>query len=294
MSDGATSGLDSLALSADASEFVDLAYAAVLRRTPDAEAKQFAVAAIDGGGVQRQEFIRSLVASREFEEMALIEEVFGKAEGGRVDLVSPVGPGLSERVVEVPWVLSRYQGERSVLDIGYAHAPAIYLSLLLSLAIPDLHGVDLVLRDVEGLTGLEADIRCLPYEDGAFDLALCVSTLEHIGRDNTRYGAASADDARGDVAALHEVARVLRPGGRLLVTVPFGEPQDHGWFVQYGEHDWSRISESVPLTMTEAAGYRLLDDGWVRVASLDELSGCRYGEPGPGAMSILCAELTRV
>jgi O-antigen chain-terminating methyltransferase len=294
LSNGAAFAFDGLALSADASTFVELAYAAVLRRAPDPEAKQVAVAAIDGGGVPRHEFIRSLVASREFEEMALIEEVYGKASGGPVDLESPVGPGLSERVVEVPWVLSRYRGEQAVLDIGYAHAPAAYLSLLLSLAIPDLHGVDLVTREIQGFTGLAADIRRLPYEDRLFDLVLCVSTLEHIGRDNTRYGAPGAEDARGDKAALLEIARVLRPGGRLLVTVPFGQPQDHGWFVQYGERDWSRLLESVPLEVTEAAGYRLLADGWVRVADLSELSGCRYGEPGPGAMSILCSELTRV
>lgn len=45
----------------------------------------------------------------------------------------------------------------------------------------------------------------LPYPDHAFDLVTTLDVIEHI------------DD---DVAALRELRRVLRPGGRLLVAVP--------------------------------------------------------------------------
>jgi SAM-dependent methyltransferase len=55
----------------------------------------------------------------------------------------------------------------------------------------------------------------LPFGDGAFDLAVALDVLEHV-----------ADDE----GALRELARVLAPGGRLLVTVP-----QYGWL--WGEHD---------------------------------------------------------
>ena len=55
----------------------------------------------------------------------------------------------------------------------------------------------------------------LPFADGAFDLAVALDVLEHV-----------ADDG----AALRELARVVAPGGRLLVTVP-----QYGWL--WGEHD---------------------------------------------------------
>jgi SAM-dependent methyltransferase len=45
----------------------------------------------------------------------------------------------------------------------------------------------------------------LPFRDGAFDLVTTLDVIEHV------------DD---DVAALAELRRVLRPGGRLLVAVP--------------------------------------------------------------------------
>lgn len=45
----------------------------------------------------------------------------------------------------------------------------------------------------------------LPFEDGAFDVVLCAEVLEHL------------PDYR---SALNEITRVLKPGGRLAISVP--------------------------------------------------------------------------
>lgn len=55
---------------------------------------------------------------------------------------------------------------------------------------------------------LELDVQNatdLPYDDSTFDSALCVSVVEHIGRDH-------------DTAALAEILRVVKPGGTLHLT----------------------------------------------------------------------------
>jgi len=52
-----------------------------------------------------------------------------------------------------------------------------------------------------------ADGRSLPYADAAFDHAYSISVLEHIAGD-------------GDEEALNELARVVRPGGRVVITLP--------------------------------------------------------------------------
>jgi SAM-dependent methyltransferase len=49
------------------------------------------------------------------------------------------------------------------------------------------------------------DVKSLPFANGAFDMVLALDVLEHL------------DD---DSAGLREVARVTKPGGLLLVTVP--------------------------------------------------------------------------
>lgn len=52
------------------------------------------------------------------------------------------------------------------------------------------------------------DGRALRYPDGSFDAAYSVSVLEHIPDE-------------GDAAAMSELIRVVRPGGVVVVTVPF-------------------------------------------------------------------------
>jgi SAM-dependent methyltransferase len=54
---------------------------------------------------------------------------------------------------------------------------------------------------------VRADLgAALPFTDGAFDGAVCTEVLEHVA--NARH-------------VLSELARVLRPGGRVIVSVPF-------------------------------------------------------------------------
>jgi SAM-dependent methyltransferase len=72
---------------------------------------------------------------------------------------------------------------------------------------------------------LQIDIRAMPHvSDAAYDAVLCNSVLEHV--DNYRSG-------------LAEITRVLKPGGILLLNVPFRqalhlEPYDFWRFTSHG------------------------------------------------------------
>jgi len=56
------------------------------------------------------------------------------------------------------------------------------------------------------IKGEYADMMGLPYAQDTFDKVLCVSTIEHV-----------LDDFKG----IRELARVLRPSGKLLLTTEF-------------------------------------------------------------------------
>jgi len=144
-----------------------------------------------------------------------------------------------------------------------------------------------------GMRTVVADVRDLPFENDAFDLALCVSTLEHVGKDNSLYGAGAERDEGGVGAALEELRRVLARDGRLVVTVPSGEPEDHEWFVQLDPDGWNAAFLAAGYRVLEEEIYALGSDGW-RAAPDFRPAGLRYGTTGPGASAVLCASLSPV
>ena len=216
--------------------FVEQAFRLVLRRAPDEEALASALARLEAGALSRAGLVAELVRSAEFESLRALDDAVALATWARLAGERPRGlrgpPASDERVIEIPWVLSRYRGEERLLDVGSAHAPAKYLRALAAAAPGRPVALDLAPAELDGFDCVTGDLRELPFEDGAFDIALCVSTLEHVGADNALYGVEGERGAGGAEQALGELARVLGGGGRLLLTVPCGAPEEHGWFGQ--------------------------------------------------------------
>lgn len=94
------------------------------------------------------------------------------------------------------------------------------------------------LKDVAGVAGamiesgeitfdswagvVNGDALDLPFPDGCFDRIICSEVLEHIW---------------DDVRAVQQLVRVLRPGGRLAVTVPTRWPERVSWALNWRYHD---------------------------------------------------------
>lgn len=91
----------------------------------------------------------------------------------------------------------------SLLDVGCGTKP--YLSLF---DVDTYIGLDIdsdVARQRE-IADYYYDGQAFPFDDGTFDSVLCNQVLEHVFNPDEFLG---------------EIARVLRPGGKLLLTVPF-------------------------------------------------------------------------
>jgi SAM-dependent methyltransferase len=281
-------------------EFVDRAWRLVLRRSPEPEGRTRALEKLRDGTLSRAGLLRQLVRSEEFDRVAVLDTALAFAAAERARPREGGGPWrprelrapatVDERAIEIPWALARYDGEGHVLDIGYAFAEPAYLAGLVALGANSLVGVDLATAEVPGLRSVVADVRALPFSDASFDLAFCISTLEHVGRDNEVYNVDAERDNAGDEAALRELHRVLTKNGRLIVSVPTGEHDDQGWQVQRTPEDWVAVFERAGFIVYEDELYLRAANGWRR-ASLAEAGMARYGSGGPGAGSVLLAEL---
>jgi SAM-dependent methyltransferase len=276
-------------------DFVDRAWRLVVRRPPEDDGRELALAKLRDGTLSRAGLLRQLVESEEFGRVDVLDAALAFAAAERAKPREASGPArprllqapatVDERPIEIPWCLARYRDEQAVLDAGYAFAEPSYLAALSGLGAERLVGVDLATAEVPGLEPVQADLRELPFRDGEFDVVFCISTIEHVGQDNDRYG---IEPERGGMErALRELRRV---GKRVLITVPTGESGDHGWFIQLDPERWLDLFRSTGFIVFEHELYELSDEGW-RSAPEFRADGVVYGSRGPGASAVLCAEL---
>jgi SAM-dependent methyltransferase len=188
------------------------------------------------------------------------------------------GVGFDERVVEYPWLLAQPFGGL-VLDAGsvlnHEHILDCVLPRTDHLTIATLTPEALSFPE-RGVSYVYCDLRSLPFRDDWFDTVVCLSTLEHVGMDNSVYGASTTratDPASEAQHAVRELRRVTKPDGRILLSLPYGRSEDHGWFRQFDASDVEAVTNA--LRHPEVTVFLYSPGGWKR-SSLKEASEARY------------------
>ncbi len=144
---------------------------------------------------------------------------------GQHRLVGRVGDVLTIRFDE----LGLKAGDR-VLDVGSGFGRHVYECARRGAHVVALdHAAEEVVRTRDTLAAMVAaneitadklvgvlrgDARRLPFPDGTFDVVITSEVLEHI---------------QDDVAAIADMVRVLKPGGRFAATVPAWLPETINW-----------------------------------------------------------------
>ena len=232
--------------------------------------------------------------------------------GGHDSLLGPLTAKWSERCVEVPWVAAYLHSPGRVLDVGWAMSPREWLGVLLAVIDrgSEVVGIDIVDpkrvrsrypdaivdRVLEVPVRIESILDAEP-EDGLFDTITCVSTLEHIGfdvaspadvtdtafiRSKTPEDAIRERDPQTDRQFMDAAARLLKPGGSLLVSVPAGQGvpilhQDSlGFFThqfEYDEASWRHVTDDCRFEVRDQAFFRHDPNaGWQPVSRFADLT----------------------
>lgn len=121
-----------------------------------------------------------------------------------------------------------------LLDIGCGNQP--YRELFNP---TDYCGLDIDTEEARhrGVATHFYDGKTFPFGDESFDSALCNQVLEHVFNPDE---------------FLSEVARVLKPGARMLLTIPFV------WDEHEQPYDYARYSRFGLKALLEKGGFRIL------------------------------------
>lgn len=121
-----------------------------------------------------------------------------------------------------------------LLDVGCGSKP--YRSLFTVDACIGLD-IDSEAARSRGIADHFYDGNAFPFVDGSFDSVLCNQVLEHVFNPDE---------------FLAEIARVLKPGGKLLLTVPFV------WDEHEQPYDYARYSSFGLRSLMEKQGLRVI------------------------------------
>lgn len=194
--------------------------------------------------------------------------------------------GLDERSVEIPWILSLIETEQqNILDAGSA------LNHKDILNNPVWKNKQLTITTIasnepqynyDWIEYVHSDLRDLPFEDNTYDAVISISTIEHIGMDNSLFNSDlkyKEDKQQDYMNALKEICRVLKPGGKFYLTVPFGQHINYGEFQQFNKEmiDASAIYFNKD---SRKESYYYYNYGWKLATSYEECENATYSQYG--------------
>lgn len=225
-------------------------------------------------------------------------------------LLPKYGFALDERVIEYPWVLARLSDSSTMLlDAG----SALNHSFLLNgrrlgrktMVIYTLSPEGEAVYRRPNISYIYGDLRRTVLRDSVFEEAVCISAIEHVGLDSTRVYTSdpvykeSAESGFGLV--MTELRRVLVPGGRLLLTVPYGRHQQLGWLQVFDRTTVQQVIATFGGAVKSECYYRY-ENAW-QVADPAECAASEYHDPyamgyrkkgSPAAAgAVACLELIR-
>jgi len=119
-----------------------------------------------------------------------------------------------------------------------------------------------------GVSYIFEDLRETCYRDNYFDWVVSLSTIEHIGMDNTKLytsDSSKKENALNDyVMVIKEFRRILKPGGTLYLSFPFGRYKNHGWYQVFDSSMVDRVIQAFSPKKLIEAHFRYEPDGWHR------------------------------
>lgn len=184
---------------------------------------------------------------------------------------------LDERIIEIPWIihkLSKLKGK--LLDAGSTLNHEYLLKKLVrkfKIYILTLFPEKNYFNNLN-INYIYEDLSSMGFKKNYFDVITCISTLEHVGFDNSLYKSKNSNNVDKKINNKHikvfrNLVDVLKPNGHLLITLPFGKRGYYNNLQQFDKKTLNNMFKVVKLKKINIEYFRFKDNKWKKVKMED-------------------------
>jgi SAM-dependent methyltransferase len=195
----------------------------------------------------------------------------------------------TERSVEIPFLfrelpeVGAFMSVR-ILDVGCCESPLVMELNNLGF---DSWGIDM--RDY--VDGYPKFIKCdarnvVRIPTSTFDVVIAISTIEHVGLVETPYLTDNTFDIKGDIKAVKEMLRIVKPGeGRVIITIPYGDGSVElkNWMRFYYKERIANIVKETGLVIDKIEYFVFRNGKW----SVSDEKECARSYSAPTGISLM-------
>ena len=247
------------------------------------------------------------------EQNNLLSKIIRNIESGKSldeELMGFNGYRFTERIVEYPFFVNwsdKLDNRRNILDVGCVLNNKLILDQVsifenIWFCNPSVEPIAYNKPIFYHIANLE---NAFENSDIKFDNITCLSTIEHIGYDNSHYNVYDPPmffEANDDVfiQSVLKLISLLNESGNLLVSVPFGlrEAIRHPVTLKYSSQVFNsktlkKLVKSLPNNVRHVFSiYKATDQGWVK-SDAEDCDYIKYAAntPASGAGAVCLMEL---
>ena len=178
---------------------------------------------------------------------------------------------LDERIIEYKWVINELAGKKGkLLDAGSTinFKPIIDKLENFNITIQTLYPEKNNFNS-KSINYIYSDLRDKIFQENYFDFITCISTLEHVGFDNSHYNyyenkKISSDNPKDYLNVIKNFNHILKKDGELLLTLPFGKKQIFKHLQQFDSNEIKNLIETFSPNKLSKEFYIYKNLRWIK------------------------------